>query len=178
MMKAPNRTLNPCNHYTTIPLVINLCDTRIGLDSALLRLKVLTPLWTWTPLQFGPASSIFFLSLPIQLTRSSPECVIRALSDDINVYLALYVHTRTNYFTRFFSRSDLYLPDHTRSPYPTSLSDPFLIGLLTTRSYPATLPDFLTRLGYPLMHIPSSRPPLCNILWCNTCPPISCVTHM
>jgi hypothetical protein len=31
MMKAPNRTLNPCNHYTTIPLVINICDTRIDL---------------------------------------------------------------------------------------------------------------------------------------------------
>jgi hypothetical protein len=27
MMKAPNRTLNLCNHYTTAPLVINPCDT-------------------------------------------------------------------------------------------------------------------------------------------------------
>jgi hypothetical protein len=25
MMKAPNRTSNPCHHYTTASLVINLC---------------------------------------------------------------------------------------------------------------------------------------------------------
>jgi hypothetical protein len=27
MMKALNRTLNPCSHHTTVPLVINPCDT-------------------------------------------------------------------------------------------------------------------------------------------------------
>jgi hypothetical protein len=27
MIKAPNRTSNPCGHYTTAPLAINLCDT-------------------------------------------------------------------------------------------------------------------------------------------------------
>jgi hypothetical protein len=26
MPKAPNRTLKPCSHYTTAPLVINPCD--------------------------------------------------------------------------------------------------------------------------------------------------------
>jgi hypothetical protein len=31
MRKASNRTLNPCNHYTTTPLVINPCDTPIDL---------------------------------------------------------------------------------------------------------------------------------------------------
>jgi hypothetical protein len=103
-----------------------------------------SPLWTQTPLQFGLASSIFFLSLPGQLTRSSSECLIRALSDRINVYLILYVHTRLNYFTRFFSRSDFYLSDRTCPPYLTSLPDPFPIGLLTTRSYPATLPGRVT----------------------------------
>jgi hypothetical protein len=123
-----------------------LCSDLIysGLDFALLSLRVLTPFWTLTPLQFGPTSSIFFLSLPRQLTRSSPECLIRALSDRINVYPALYVHTRPNYFTRFFSRSDFQLPDRTRPPYPTSSPDHFSIGLLTTRSYLATLPSWVT----------------------------------
>jgi hypothetical protein len=116
-----------------------LCSDLIysNLDSALLRLKVLTPLWNRTPLQFRPASSFFFLSLHRQLTQS--------LSDRINVYPALYVHTQLISFTRFFSRSDFYLPDRTQPPYPTSLPDPFPIGLLTTQSYPGTLPDFLTR---------------------------------
>jgi hypothetical protein len=31
MWKAPNRTLNPCNHYTTSLLVINPCGTQIDL---------------------------------------------------------------------------------------------------------------------------------------------------
>jgi hypothetical protein len=147
-----------------------LCSDLIysSLDFALLRLKVLTPpLSTRTPLQFRPASSIFFSSLPGQLTRSSPEYLIRALSDRINVYPTLYVHTRLNFFTWFFSRSDFYLPDRTQPLYPTSLPDHFPIGLLTTWSYPTTLTDFLTWPGYPPMHIPSSRPPPCNILWCN-----------
>jgi hypothetical protein len=72
------------------------------------------------------------------------QCLIRALSNHINVYPALYVHTRSNHLTRFFSRSDFYLPDHTWPPFPASIPDPFPIRLLTTRSYPATLPDFLT----------------------------------
>jgi hypothetical protein len=37
--------------------------TYSGLDSALPRLKVLAPLWTRTPLQFGPTSLIFFFTL-------------------------------------------------------------------------------------------------------------------
>jgi hypothetical protein len=62
-----------------------------GLDSSLLGLKVLTPLWTQSPVQFRPASSIFFMSLPRQLTRVSFTRIayLSALSDRINVYLAL-----------------------------------------------------------------------------------------
>jgi hypothetical protein len=62
---------------------------------------------------------------PEQLTRSSPKCLIRALSHHINVYPVLYVHTRLNHLTRFFSRSDFYLPGLTRS-YPTELPYPIL----------------------------------------------------
>jgi hypothetical protein len=40
-----------------------------SLDSSLLELKALIPLWPWTPSQFGLVSSIFFLSSPGQLTR-------------------------------------------------------------------------------------------------------------
>jgi hypothetical protein len=40
-----------------------------GLDSSLLELKALIPLWTQTPSQFGLVSSIFFLSSPGQLTQ-------------------------------------------------------------------------------------------------------------
>jgi hypothetical protein len=98
-----------------------LCSDLIysGLDSALLRLKVLTPFWTLTPLQFGPNSSIFFLSLPIQLTRSSPECLIRSHQCLSGLICS----------------------------YPAELLYPILlpIGLPLTRPYLTTLPDFLTR---------------------------------
>jgi hypothetical protein len=40
-----------------------------GLDSSLLELKVLIPLWTRTPSQFGLVSSIFFLNSSGQLTQ-------------------------------------------------------------------------------------------------------------
>jgi hypothetical protein len=108
--------LNQISHPWTF-----LCSDLIypGLDSALLRLKVLTPFLTWTPLQFGHAYSIFFLSLPGQLTRSSPECLIR-LHQCLSGLICLYP---------------------TESLYPILLP----IGLLLTRSYPATLLDFLTR---------------------------------
>jgi hypothetical protein len=94
-----------------------LCSYLIysDLDSALLRRKVLTPLWTRTPFQFGPASSIFFLSLPRQLTWSSPECLIRSHQCLSGLICS----------------------------YPVELLYP--IGLLLTRSYPATLPNFLTQ---------------------------------
>jgi hypothetical protein len=99
---------------------------------------------------------------PGQLTRSSPECLIRlhqCLSGLICsysaespypillpiglllTYPALHGLTRPNYLTRSF-------PDHT-SAHPI-------------------IPNFLTRSGYPPMHILSSHPRPCNILWCNT----------
>jgi hypothetical protein len=100
---------------------------------------------------------------------------------------ALYVHTQLNYVTRFFSRLDCYLPSLTQSypvelPYSTPLSirllftwpytvlpsritlpDLFPIELLPTRSYPATLSDFLTRPGNTSLH-PTAYPALPNHL--------------
>jgi hypothetical protein len=114
--------------------------------------------------------------LPEQLTRTPPECLTRALPDRINAYPASFIHIWPNYLTRFFSRSDFYLPGLTRSyppelPYPillliglllarpytvlpgrVTLPDLFPIRLLSTRSYPATLPDFLTRPGNTSLH--------------------------
>jgi hypothetical protein len=103
-----------------------------GLDSSLLELKVLIPLWTRTPSQFRLVFSIFFWSSPGQLTwvtftyrltQISPEQLIRnsfkrltrALADRINAYPALYIHTLLSYLTRFFSQSNFYLPGLTRS---------------------------------------------------------------
>jgi hypothetical protein len=103
--------------------------------------------------------------LPEQLIRSSSEHFTQALPDGINAYLVKYIHTRPNHITRFFSRSDFYLPSLTRS-YPTELPYPifsrsdfylpdrtrppyltFLPGRvrlhctqLLTRPYPITLP--------------------------------------
>jgi hypothetical protein len=81
-----------------------------------------------------------------RLTQISPERLMRALPDHINVYSALYVHTWLNQLTDscpdrtstypalhgltvaelpypILSRSDFYLPDRTWPPYPSSLSD-------------------------------------------------------
>jgi hypothetical protein len=120
-------------------------------------------LWTHTPLQFGPTSSIFYLSLPEQLTwvtftlsayqiglpESCPDSLLdphpNALYDRINVYSALYVHTWSNHLIQFFSRSDFYLPDFTRS-YPTELPYPifswsdFYLPDRTRPPYPTSLP--------------------------------------
>jgi hypothetical protein len=165
----------------------------LGLDSSFLKLKVLIPLWTRTLSQFRLVSLIFFLNSSKQLTRvistlsahptsldrltrippkqlawTPPNCLTRALPNHINVYPALYVHTQPNYLTRFFSRSDFYLPSLTRS-YPAELPYPILlpIKLLLTQPYTVwpdriTLPNFspdrtfaypivpghLTRLSY------------------------------
>jgi hypothetical protein len=106
---------------------------------------------------------------PKQLTRTSPNRLTRAIPDRINAYLALYVHTRPNYLTRFFFRSDFYLPgltqsypaelpypifsrsefclpDHTWSPYLTSLPGQVThrCTRLLTRPYPITLPGRVT----------------------------------
>jgi hypothetical protein len=119
-----------------------------GLDSFLFELKVLIPLWTRTPSQFGLVFSIFFLSSlvlltwitftlsvypisldrltrisPKQLIRSSSERLTRALPDCLNSYPALYVQTQPNYLTRSFSdQISAYpiVPGHrTRLPCPT-----------------------------------------------------------
>jgi hypothetical protein len=135
------------------------------LDSSLLELKVLVPIQTRTPSQFGLVSSIFFSNLsgqltwvtftlsaypisPYRLTRNPPEQLAwtppnrltRALLDRINAYPALNIHTQPNYLTRFFSRSDFHLPGLTRSyqaelPYPT---------LLPIRLLPSQ-PNYLTQ---------------------------------
>jgi hypothetical protein len=114
--------------------------------------------------------SAYLIALSESRPDSLPDPHLNALSNFINVYLALYVHTWPNHLNRFFSRSDFYLltRHYTVLPDRIILPDLFPIALLPTRSYPATLPDFLTRSGYPLMYIPSSHPPPCNILWCNT----------
>jgi hypothetical protein len=84
-----------------------------------------------------PIASMFirpYMFIPgrITLPNSSP--------DRTSTYPIVPDHlTRLPY--PILSRSDFWLPDRTRPPYPTSLPDPFPIGLLTTRSYPATLPS-------------------------------------
>jgi hypothetical protein len=109
------------------------------------------------------------------LTQTSPECLIRShqcLSSLICSYPAESPYPILLPLGLLLTRPYTVLPDR------ITLPDPFPVGLLPTRSYSATLPDFLTQPSYPLMHIPSSRPPPCSILWCNTCPPVSCVTCM
>jgi hypothetical protein len=89
------------------------------LDSSLLTLKVLSPLWTQTPLQFGPASSIFFLCLPRQLT----------------------------WVTFTLSAYPIGLPEsHLNSlpnPHPSTISEPYPITSMFTRPY-----NRLTRSAY------------------------------
>jgi hypothetical protein len=75
-----------------------------GLDSTLLRLKVLIPLWTRTPLQFGPSFSIFFLSLPGQLTR---------VTFTLSAYPIGLPESR---------------PDSLPDPHPNALSEPYPIA--------------------------------------------------
>jgi hypothetical protein len=86
---------------------------------------------------------------PGQLTRSSSECLIQALFDHINVYSTLYVHTRPNLLTRFFSQSDFYLPSLTRSyptelPYPILSRSDFCLPDRTQPPYLTSLPDRIT----------------------------------
>jgi hypothetical protein len=141
-----------------------------GLDSSLLELKVLIPLWTRTPSQFRHVPSIFYLNssgqhtqvtftlsaypispdwltriLPKQLTRTPPERLTRALLDRINAYPTLYTHIRLNYFTRFFSQSDFYLHGLTRS-YPAKL--PYQSLPDRTSAYPI-VSGHLTQIPYP-----------------------------
>jgi hypothetical protein len=143
-----------------------------GFNSSLHGLKVLIPLWTRTPFQFGLVYSIFF-SLPGQLsqvtftvsayliglpesrpnslpdphpsalskpywitslftrpynrlTRSYPTSLPESHPNTLpEPYPIASMFTRPNHLTRFFSRSDIYLPSLTRS-YSTELPYPIL----------------------------------------------------
>jgi hypothetical protein len=125
-----------------------------GLDTFLLKLKALIPLWTWTPSQFRLVSSIFSLSSPRQLTR---------VTFTLSAYPNLAWTTYPN-FIRGLTRSHQCLPSLIRS-YPAKLPYPILlsIGLLPTWSYPATVPDFLAQLGNTSLH-PTTYPALPNHL--------------
>jgi hypothetical protein len=166
-----------------------------GLDSSSLGLKVLTALCTQTPLQFRPAFSIFFLSLPGQLTQ-----VTFTLSAYLNLARTTYpILTRASYLslirshqclpvlvislpkscpntlsepypiTSMFTQTDMFIPSRITVPdsspdrtstYPTLhgltrpnyLTRSFPGRTSTYRSYPATLPAFLTRPGNTLLH--------------------------
>jgi hypothetical protein len=89
------------------------------LDSALLRLKDLIPLWTWTPLQFGPASSIFFSSLPEQLTR---------VTFTLSAYPIGLPESR---------------PDNLPDPHPNVLFEPYSIASMFIRPY-MFIPGWIT----------------------------------
>jgi hypothetical protein len=161
-------------------------------DSTLNGLKVLIPLWTWTPLQFGHVSSIFFLTLlgqltrviftlstyPIDLPKSCPDSLpdphTNALSEPYPI-ASMFIQSY------MFIPGRIILPDSSRDrtstypalhglTWPNYLTRPFPCRTSAYPIIPATLPDSLTRSGYPLMHIPSSCPPPCNILWCNNGP--------
>jgi hypothetical protein len=135
-------------------------------DSSLLELKVLIPLWTWTPFQFGLVSSIFFLISPGQLTRVTftllaypfvlPESRPNSLSE-LHPSALPEPYPITSILTRHYTfiPDQIILPDYSpdqTSTYPVlpgriTLPDLFLIGLLPTRSYPATFPDLITQSG-------------------------------
>jgi hypothetical protein len=65
-------TPNSVFQLIQIPHPWTLLDSVLAdpnLDSSLLDLKVLIPLWTWTPSQFGLVSTILFLNSSEQLTQ-------------------------------------------------------------------------------------------------------------
>jgi hypothetical protein len=134
------------------------------------------PLWTQNPLQFGPASSIFFLSLLRQLTR-----VTFTLSAYLNLIRTTYpILTRAPYpITSMFTRPYNWLtrsypislleshPNTLPEPYPITsmftwpymfipgritLPDHFPVRLPPTRLYLDTLPSFMTRSGNTSLH--------------------------
>jgi hypothetical protein len=157
-----------------------------GLDSSLLELKVLIPLWTRIASEFGLVSSIFFLNSSGQLTW-----VTSTVSAYLNLARTAYLNsTQVTYPS--LTRSHQCLPGLIHS-YPVELSylillpiellltwpytvlpgrvtlpNLFLIRLLPTRSYPATLPNFLTQPGNTSLH-PTAYPALPNHLtWSGT----------
>jgi hypothetical protein len=164
-----------------------LVSDSISIRSYFLSL-LLEFIWTTYPGNLYPIGLPDLTQLAyLNPTRTPLKHLTRALPNHINAYPALYVHTWPNYLTRFFSRSDFYLLGLTRSypaelPYMTPLSirllltrpytvlpdritlpDHFSIGLLPTRSYPAILPNFLTRPGNTSLH-PTAYPALPNHL--------------
>jgi hypothetical protein len=89
-----------------------------SLDSSLLKLKVLIPLWTRTPFHFRLACSIFFLSSPGQLTR-------------VTFTLSASDLTRLAY------------PNLSRTAYPNIVWAPYPIASMLTRPY-MLIPDRIT----------------------------------
>jgi hypothetical protein len=102
-----------------------------GLDSPLLKLKVLIPLWTQTPFQFRLVSSIFFFSSPGQRTPITSTLSTYPILPPIGLLL---------------------IRPYTFIPGQITLPNLFPIKLLPTQSYPATLPAFLTRSGNTSLH--------------------------
>jgi hypothetical protein len=133
---------------------------------------VLIPPWTQTPFQLGLVSSIFFLSSPEQLTRvtftvsaypiglpescpnSLPELHPRALPDRIKSLPGLIrsYPAELPYSILLPIRLQLTRP-YTVLPGRIILPDLFPVGIMPTRSYLATLPDFLTQPGNTSLHL-------------------------
>jgi hypothetical protein len=112
------------------------------LDSSLLKLKVLIPLWTQTPFQFGLVSSISFLSSPGQLIRVTFTLSAYPILPDQLTQISPEQLTQNS--PERLTRSHQYLAGLIHS-YPTELLYPILlpIGLLLTRPY-TVLPDRIT----------------------------------
>jgi hypothetical protein len=129
-----------------------------GIDSSLLELKVLIPLWTRTPSQFGLVTSIFFLSSLGQLIR---------ITFTISTYPISFLNlTRTaylNFIRAPYPIASMLTRPYTFIPSRIILPDLFPIELLPTQSYPPTVPNFLTRLGNNSLH-PTAYPALPNHL--------------
>jgi hypothetical protein len=69
--------------------------------------------------------NLYPIGLPESCLNSLPELHSSALPVCIIAHQALYIHTQLNYLTRFFSRSDCYLPGLTRSLlYPVFMPKP------------------------------------------------------
>jgi hypothetical protein len=116
-------------------------------DSTSIQTYFLNPLFEFTQTTYP--GNLYPIGLPESPPDNLPECLIRALSDHINVYPALYGHTQPNHISQFCSESDFYLPGLTRS-YPTKLpylilsrSDFFLLDH-TRPPYPTSLPGRVT----------------------------------
>jgi hypothetical protein len=142
-MSSPTRFLVEPNSSSLDPSWLALGFP--GLDSSSLQLKVLIPLWTQTPYQFGLASSIFFLNSFKQLTRVTFTLSAYPISPDWLTWIMPEQLTWTP--SECLTRSHQCLPGLIHS-YPAELLYLILlpIGLLLTRPYTVlpgqiTLPD-------------------------------------